>query len=157
MTVRTGPTTPPRGVLGWVVHDRLSQMVFVLVSGAVTFAYSLLLRYSFTQRLSFHNWHYLDARLFGFSVAFGIGVGGLVTSLPTTLVARSCLAFFLQQRRQPFDVPASPGGKESKTRHRERRRVVENQLHPGWMTVNDGDALVHQAQPRPHNDGDSDG
>lgn len=66
-------------VLAQIVHDRVSKAVFVLVSAVVTLVYSLLLPYSFTQRVSFHNWHYLDTRLFAFSVAFGLTIGWLVT------------------------------------------------------------------------------
>ena len=66
-------------VLDQIVHDRVSQATFVLVSTVVTLLYSLLLPYSFTQRVSFHNWHYLETRLFTFSVAFGLTIGSLIT------------------------------------------------------------------------------
>lgn len=66
-------------IFGEIVHDRGNQAVFAVVSALVTLAYSLLLPFSFTQRISFHNWHYLDARLLAFSVAFGLTIGWLVT------------------------------------------------------------------------------
>ena len=79
MRTRADSLRSSRAVVGWVLHDRASQAVFLTTSGLVTLAYSLLLPYSFTQRLSLHNWHFLDARLLAFSIAFGIGVGGLLT------------------------------------------------------------------------------
>src|SRR5712691_6060304 len=61
-----------------LLRDHVNQTVFVLVAIAVGVAYSVLLPYSFTQRVSWHNWHYLDSRYVMFSVAFGVATGWIV-------------------------------------------------------------------------------
>jgi hypothetical protein len=62
-----------------VASDRLDRVVFALSALIVGFGYSLLLPYAYTQRLSFANWHYLDARYLAFSAAFALGLGWLIT------------------------------------------------------------------------------
>lgn len=62
-----------------VTADRLNQAVFCTAAALVGIGYSLLLPFEFTQRLAWTNWHYLDARLIAFSVAFGVAVGWIVT------------------------------------------------------------------------------
>lgn len=65
--------------LGQVSHDRLNRVVFVAVAGLVGFGDSILLPFDFTQRVSFANWHYLDARYVAFTVAFALAMAWVVT------------------------------------------------------------------------------
>jgi len=62
-----------------IARDRVDQAVFLASALLVGFGYSLLLPFAFTQRIAFANWHYLDARYLGFSVAFALGVAWLIT------------------------------------------------------------------------------
>ncbi len=62
-----------------VAADRIDRGVFALTALLVGVGYSLLLPFAYTQRLTFANWHYLDARYVLFSVAFALGLGWLVT------------------------------------------------------------------------------
>jgi hypothetical protein len=62
-----------------VATDRIDQLVFVAVAVAVGFGYSVLLPFDFTQRISFANWHYLDARYLIFTVAFALGMAWVLT------------------------------------------------------------------------------
>jgi len=48
------------------------RLLFLLVAAFVTGAYTVLLPFSFTQRLSLENWHYLTPELAAFSIAFGL-------------------------------------------------------------------------------------
>ncbi len=71
----------PRAVArltGEIARDHVSQGSFALVAAAVALGYSILLPFAFTQRLSLHNWRYLDARYLAFSVAFGLSVAWLL-------------------------------------------------------------------------------
>ena len=65
-------------LLNSVAHDRINQVVFLAVAIAVVLAYSLLLPFDYTQRLSFANWHYLDARLVAWSVVLGAGMATVI-------------------------------------------------------------------------------
>jgi hypothetical protein len=62
-----------------VATDRIDQMVFLAIALAVGFGYSVLLPFDFTQRISFANWHYLDARYLVFTVAFALGMAWVLT------------------------------------------------------------------------------
>jgi len=62
-----------------VAADGLNRAVFVVTAAAIGFAYSILLPFAFTQRISWRNWHYLDARYLAYSVVFGLGVAWLIT------------------------------------------------------------------------------
>jgi hypothetical protein len=53
-------------------------VIFVAVTAVVALGYSILLPFAFTQRLSLHNWHYLDGRYLAFSLAFGLSIGWLL-------------------------------------------------------------------------------
>jgi hypothetical protein len=66
-------------VIAEIVRDRVNQVTFLVVSGLVALGYSILLPFAFTQRLSLHNWHYLDGRYLAFSLAFGLSIGWLLT------------------------------------------------------------------------------
>jgi hypothetical protein len=62
-----------------VAVDHVDQAVFFAVGGAVGFGYSVLLPFDFTQRISFANWHYLDARYVAFTLAFALGMAWVLT------------------------------------------------------------------------------
>jgi hypothetical protein len=67
------------GVVREVASDRIDRAVFVTTGVLVAFGYSLLLPFAFTQRISFANWRYLDARYIMFTVAFALGIAWLLT------------------------------------------------------------------------------
>jgi hypothetical protein len=62
-----------------VASDRTDRAVFLATVALVGFGYSLLLPFAYTQRISFANWRYLDARYLAFSVAFALGIASLLT------------------------------------------------------------------------------
>ena len=62
-----------------VARDRIDRGVFATTAVLVGFGYSLLLPFAFTQRISFANWGYLDARYIAFTLAFALGLAWLVT------------------------------------------------------------------------------
>jgi hypothetical protein len=68
-----------RAVAREVAADRAGRLVFAVTTLLVGLGYSLLLPFASTQRISFANWDYLDARYVLFSVAFALGLGWLVT------------------------------------------------------------------------------
>mgnify|MGYP001773661466 CR=1 FL=1 len=49
--------------------------VFLAISGVVTFLYTLLLPFDYTQRLELGNWHYLNAYLVAWAVLLGLAMG----------------------------------------------------------------------------------
>jgi hypothetical protein len=57
---------------------RVARIVFVTTAVAVGIGYSLLLPFAFTQRISFANWGFLDARYVRFSIAFALGLAWVV-------------------------------------------------------------------------------
>lgn len=69
--------------MGTILTQALAQprsLIVLLLTGAVvTFLYSLLLPFQYTQRLSPANWHYLNAELATFSAIFGLLMGVIVT------------------------------------------------------------------------------
>lgn len=69
-----------RRVLHELMHDHPTQLIFVLTAAIVGVAYSVLLPFGFTQRITWRNWHYLDARYVAFSVAFGLATGWMVAA-----------------------------------------------------------------------------
>jgi hypothetical protein len=78
---RPGLAKPSTGrrVLLELASDHVNQVIFVAVAAVVALGYSILLPFAFTQRLSLHNWHYLDGRYLAFSLAFGLSIGWLLT------------------------------------------------------------------------------
>jgi hypothetical protein len=62
-----------------LASDRVDRVVFAITAVLVGFGYSLLLPFAYTQRITFANWSYLDARYVAFSVAFAVGLGWLIT------------------------------------------------------------------------------
>ena len=69
---------------GWMALARVArtpsyQLLFAVVAVVAGFAYSLLLPFEYTQRLSFANWGYLGPRLGAFSVAYGLSFGAVVS------------------------------------------------------------------------------
>jgi hypothetical protein len=65
-------------VLRELARDPVNRIVFVLVAAFVGLAYSVLLPFAFTQRVTWRNWHYLDTRYIIFSVAFGLATAWIV-------------------------------------------------------------------------------
>lgn len=87
MTV-TAPPVPADRVLPirstWTVAravaaDRVSRVVFAALAVLVTFAYTIVLPFASTQRLSLANWQFLTGRLLGFAVALGVGIAIVLT------------------------------------------------------------------------------
>ncbi|MHB1509318.1 MAG: hypothetical protein ACYCST_09815 [Acidimicrobiales bacterium] len=65
-------------VLKDVAGGRANRVVFLVAALVVAFAYSVLLPFAYTQRLSLANWHYLDAYLVAWSVVLGLAMGLVV-------------------------------------------------------------------------------
>lgn len=65
-------------VLKDVAGGHANRVVFLVAALAVAFAYSVLLPFAYTQRLSLTNWHYLDAYLVAWSVVLGLAMGLVV-------------------------------------------------------------------------------
>lgn len=61
-----------------VARNRVNQVVFFATGIVVALLYSLLLPFDFTQRFSFVNWHYLDARLIAWSIVLGLGMATVI-------------------------------------------------------------------------------
>ncbi len=92
----------PRAVArltGEIARDHVSQGSFALVAAAVALGYSILLPFAFTQRLSLHNWRYLDARYLAFSVAFGLSAAWLLAASTVAGPRRSCVSCEARRRR----------------------------------------------------------
>jgi hypothetical protein len=75
VTARTTADARPPNPIRNMVNDHVCQVVFIVVAAIVGIAYSVLLPFGFTQRLT---WHYLDARYITFSVAFGVATGWMI-------------------------------------------------------------------------------
>ncbi len=60
-------------------QNRSCRVLFIVVSMAVTFTYSLLLPFKYTQHIAFGNWNYLDIRLLAFSIAYGLAFATVIT------------------------------------------------------------------------------
>ena len=52
---------------------------FLAAAGVVTFAYTLLLPFDYTQRFELANWDYLDARLLAWAIVLGLFMGLVVS------------------------------------------------------------------------------
>ena len=76
---RSGQGHPWAGVFRQVAADRVDRAVFAAVLVAVGFGDSILLPFDFTQRVSFANWRYLDARYLAFTVAFALVMAWVLT------------------------------------------------------------------------------
>ncbi|GAC1397014.1 MAG: hypothetical protein NVSMB52_10670 [Chloroflexota bacterium] len=55
------------------------RLFFLGIAASVSFLYSIFLPFALTQRLSLSNWHYLSTEWTGFSIAFGLLIGWIVT------------------------------------------------------------------------------
>lgn len=67
------------GPVAEIVVTPRYRLLFLLVATVVTVAYTILLPFSFTQRLSLENWRYLSPELAGFGIAFGLLLALIVT------------------------------------------------------------------------------
>lgn len=65
-------------LIGDVARDRLNQVIFVVTAAAITFAYSMLLTFAYTQRFSWANWHYLSTRLLVWSMVLALSMASVV-------------------------------------------------------------------------------
>lgn len=65
-------------LLAAVARDRTNQLVFLLTVLAVGVLYSVLLPFEATQRVSWANWGYLDARLIVWIVLLSVGMASVV-------------------------------------------------------------------------------
>ena len=90
---RPGQGHPWAAVIRQVAADRVDRAVFAAVFVAVGFGDSILLPFDFTQRVSFANWRYLDARYLAFTVAFALAMAWVLTlqvhAVRRVLAARS--------------------------------------------------------------------
>jgi hypothetical protein len=84
---RSAPVNPRRSdraaarrVLSDLMQDRVASAVFLVTVPLIGLGYSLVLPFSFTQRIALANWHYLDLRYVAFSGAFAVGMGWLITA-----------------------------------------------------------------------------
>lgn len=76
----SGTPLPAAGsALRAVVADRVSRVLFAVLTVVITVAYSVTLPFAFTQRLSLRNWQFLTPLLGGFAVALGLGMAFLLT------------------------------------------------------------------------------
>lgn len=62
-----------------VAGHRGYQAVFAGLAAVVTLAYTVLLPFAYTQRVSFANWAYLNPYFGGFAAALGLAIAGVVT------------------------------------------------------------------------------
>jgi hypothetical protein len=76
---QAAPAQPWRVVTREVAADRISRVVFVAATVAVGFAYSVLLPFDFTQRISLANWQYFGPRYAAFTVGLALGLAWVVT------------------------------------------------------------------------------
>jgi hypothetical protein len=60
-----------RRTLSQIASDRTNQILFAVTVFSVAVGYSVSLPFDYTRRVSFANWHYLDAGLFAFVLAIG--------------------------------------------------------------------------------------
>jgi hypothetical protein len=68
-----------RAVTGEVARDPVSRGVFAAVAVAAGLGYSVLLPFSYTQRISLANWQYVGPRYAAFTAAFALGLAWVVT------------------------------------------------------------------------------
>lgn len=66
-------------VLREVAGDRVSQVLFVTVALAAGVAYSVLLPFDFTLRISLANWQFFSLRYALFAIGLALGLAWLVT------------------------------------------------------------------------------
>jgi hypothetical protein len=100
---------PVGGRRAWVdllrraTADRVNQAVFVVALAVVGLGYSILLPFDFTQRISFDNWQYFDARYVAFTVAFAFAMAWVIT-----LQVHATRAVVANARRSSTSGPGGP-------------------------------------------------
>jgi hypothetical protein len=86
-----GPPSVPAGrgsvraLVGELARSPFYLAIFVVVAAGVSFLYTLLLPYEYTQRFSFLNWQFLTGRLLAWSVVLGVGMGVVVAVQVATI------------------------------------------------------------------------
>lgn len=71
--------TSTRAVLAAVAARGGYRVTFIVLAAGITFAYTLLLPFAYTQRFSLANWGWLNGEMLGFSFALGIGLAAVLT------------------------------------------------------------------------------
>lgn len=79
MTLTAAPAVS-RAAPSGILHQPGGRVLFGSVAVGVALLYTLMLPAAYTQRLSFANWRYLDARDVAFSAVFGLLVGWVVSA-----------------------------------------------------------------------------
>lgn len=74
-----GPRRAAGTALRALAADRASRVTFLALAALITTAYTVVLPFAFTQRLSLANWHFLTGRLLLFAVALGTGMALVLT------------------------------------------------------------------------------
>lgn len=76
-----GPAGPRpwRALARELAGDRAARVVFAVVAALAGFAYSVLLPFDYTQRISFANWQYFGPRYAAFTAAFALGLAWVIT------------------------------------------------------------------------------
>lgn len=92
-----------------VASDGVDRVVFAATAAVVAIGYSVILPFAFTQRISFANWRYLDARYIAFTAAFALAIAWLLT-LQVHAVRRVARAAGIERatgRTKPLGVLAT--------------------------------------------------
>lgn len=71
--------------------ERASRGLFLVLAIVITAGYSIVLPFTFTQRLGLANWQFLTGRLLAFAVALGAGMA-VVLTLQAYAVRRAAAA-----------------------------------------------------------------
>ncbi len=102
---------PWSGMIRNLAADRVDRGVFVAVTLIVGFAYSILLPFDYTQRISIANWHYFGPRYAAFTVAFALGMGLLVTLQVYAMrcIVRNSSDAAISRRTGPLGALAAAG------------------------------------------------
>ncbi len=61
--------------VGDIARDRVSLSLFVVTAFVVSFGYTLLLPFDYTQRFELANWDYLNAYLLTWAIVLGLAMG----------------------------------------------------------------------------------
>lgn len=106
---RSSPGRAWRAVLREMASDRVDRVMFAATAALVGLGYSVMLPFAFTQRISFANWRYLDARYVAFTVGFALAIAWLLTLQvhATRIAARAAAKERAAGRTGPLGVLAT--------------------------------------------------
>ena len=68
-----------RRVISHMAKDPVTRFIFVLSALLVAFAYSVLLPFDYTQRVSLRNWQYLNVSSAAWAIVLGLAMGAVVS------------------------------------------------------------------------------